>query len=71
MKDRPLSAGFLVIEVIMACPKCKCEVTYTINGIDDFDDDYEMERCSACRTVFYTMDAEEDVPDDYDDLDYA
>ena len=53
----------------MACPKCKCEVTYSYS-YDDFDDrDYEMERCSACGTVFYLMDAAEDR-EDYNDLDY-
>lgn len=52
----------------MACPKCKCKVTYDVNGIDDADDDYEMERCSACGTIFYSMDAEDE--DDYTNFDY-
>ena len=53
----------------MSCPKCKCEVTYGYSNDDVDDRDYEMERCSACGTVFYLMDAAEDR-EDYTDLDY-
>lgn len=53
----------------MACPKCKCEVTYCFDDDDLGLDDYEMERCSACGTVFYLMDAAEDR-EDYTDIDY-
>ena len=47
----------------MACPKCGCKVTYTINGIDDADDGYGQERCESCGAVFFLVDA----PDDDDD----
>lgn len=54
----------------MACPKCKCKVTYFFDDSYDFScgDDYERERCSACGAIFYSMDAEDE--DDYTDLDY-
>jgi len=55
---------------MMACPKCNCKVTYCYNDDDMSLDEYDMERCSACGTVFYLMDAAEDEPDDYTDLDY-
>jgi hypothetical protein len=51
----------------MSCPKCKCKVTYCY-VVDDIQDDYDMERCAHCGTIFYLMDAPDD--DDYDDLDY-
>lgn len=55
----------------MACPKCKCKVTYECNR-DGYDDcnDYEMDRYSACGYIFYLMDEADDGPDDYTDLDY-
>jgi hypothetical protein len=39
----------------MACPNCKCKVTYPY--VDLADDDYEMEKCAACGSVFYALDA--------------
>lgn len=53
----------------MGCPKCGCKVTYELYA-EDFreDNDYEMNRCSACNSIFYAMDEPED--DDYSDIDY-
>ena len=42
----------------MACPKCKCKVTYYHSGPQCSD--YQKDRCSACGHVFYLMDSEED-----------
>ena len=52
----------------MACPKCNCKVTYCYTT-DDVQDDYDMERCANCGTVFYLMDAA-DEDNDYTDIDY-
>ena len=42
----------------MSCPKCHCKVTYCYDSdLDDYQDDYEMEKCSYCGHVFYSMDA--------------
>jgi len=49
----------------MACPKCGCRVTYCCNDDDMGLDEYDMERCSACGTVFYLMDAA-DEDDEYE-----
>jgi uncharacterized Zn finger protein len=50
----------------MACPKCGCQETYCCND-DDTEQDYDMERCANCGSVFYLMDASED-DDDYSDV---
>ena len=36
----------------MSCPKCKCQVTYFYEE-DPIEDDYDMERCSACGYIFF------------------
>ena len=43
----------------MACPNCKCETTYYFT-IYDIEDDYEMEKCANCNTVFYIYESSED-----------
>jgi len=49
----------------MPCHKCGCRETYCCN-IDDAEEDYDMERCAGCGSVFYAMDAAEEDDDGYE-----
>lgn len=53
---------------MMACPKCGCKVTYCCNGDDMGLNEYDMERCSSCGTVFYLMDSTEDDDGDIQEI---
>lgn len=41
----------------MACPKCKCRVTYYHSVSSD---GYDRDKCSCCGNIFFTMDAEDE-----------
>lgn len=50
----------------MACPKCRCKVTYTYCEDDILGLPGDQERCSYCGHIFYVDDSAEDDNEDED-----